>query len=65
MAVRISNIKNKDITFQFFFEHQEVSSFESFYNNEASLFNIETVEPSHLITIEKNDYQKYLKCFLS
>ena len=63
MAVRISNIKNKDITFQFFFEHQEVSSFESFYNNEASLFNIETVEPSHLITIEKNDYQKILKMF--
>lgn len=55
------NDDGRDITFQFFFEHQEVSSFESFYNNEASLFNIETIEPSHLIIIEKDNYQKMLK----
>lgn len=55
------NDDGRDITFQFFFEQQEVSSFESFYNNEPSLFNIETVEFSHLITIEKDDYLKMLK----
>ena len=57
------NDDGKDITFQFFFEQQVVSSFESFYNNETSLFSIETVESSHLLTIEKEDYQKMLKMF--
>lgn len=57
------NDNGRDITFQFFFEYQEVSSFESFYNNEASLFNIETIEASHLITIEKDDYLKMIKRF--
>ena len=55
------NDDGKDITFQFFFEQQAVCSFESFYNNELSLFNIETVEDSHLITIEKEDYLKMLE----
>ncbi|MEK4510912.1 Crp/Fnr family transcriptional regulator [Paenibacillus sp. FSL K6-2524] len=55
------NDDGRDITFQFFFEQQEVSSFESFYNNETSLFNIETVEFSHLITIEKENYLKMFK----
>lgn len=57
------NDDGRDITFQFFFEQQVVSSFESFYNNEMSLFNIETVESSHLLIIEKDDYQKMLKMF--
>lgn len=57
------NDDGRDITFQFFFEQQEVSSFESFYNNETSLFNIETVEFSHLINIEKEDYQTLLNMY--
>lgn len=51
------------LPFNFFFEQQEVASFESFSNNETSLFNIETVEFSHLIIIEKDDYKKLLSMF--
>lgn len=57
------NDDGRDITFQFFFEQQEVSSFESFYNNEPSLFNLETVEFSQLTVIKKDDYQKILSMF--
>lgn len=57
------NDDGKDITFQFFFEQEVVSSFESFYNHETSLFNIETVEGSHLITMEKDDFLKMLNMF--
>ncbi len=57
------NDDGRDITFQFFFEQQEVSSFESFYNNEPSLFNLETIEFSQLTVIKKDDYQKILSMF--
>lgn len=57
------NDDGRDITFQFFVEQEVVSSFESFTNNETSLFNIETIEMSHLITIEKEDFRKMLKMF--
>ena len=57
------NDDGRDITFQFFTEYQEVSSFESFYYDEPSLFNIETIEFSHLIVIKKEDYQKLIKMF--
>lgn len=52
------NEDGRDITFQFFFEQQEVSSFESFYNNEPSMFNLETIEFSQLTRIKKDDYKK-------
>lgn len=54
------NDDGKDITFQFFFEKQEVSSIESFYSNEPSIFNIEAIEDSHLTYIKKDDFQKLL-----
>ncbi len=57
------NDDGRDITFQFFFEQQEVSSFESFYQNEPSLFNLETIELSQLTMIKKDDYQKILNMF--
>lgn len=50
--------KGKDITFQFFFENEAVSSMESFRTGEPSLFSIETIEPSTLIVISKKNYQK-------
>lgn len=57
------NDDGKDITFQFFVEQQGVSSFESFHNNEPSLFNLETIEFSHLMVIKKEDYKKLLDRF--
>lgn len=45
----------KDITFQFFFEGDFVASFESFYNNEPSLFSLESIEPSEVLSIKKDE----------
>src|SRR5690242_9151872 len=50
------NKDGKDITFQFFFEGEGVSSAESFRSNEPSLFSIETIEPSVVHTLNKKDY---------
>jgi CRP-like cAMP-binding protein len=56
-CVRLSfNKDGKDITFQFFFEGEGVSSAESFRNDEPSLFSIETLEPCILHTLNKRDY---------
>ncbi len=49
------NNDGDDITFQFFFENSFVSSFESLRQNEPSLFNLETIEPSILHVIHKED----------
>lgn len=51
------NNEGKDITFQFFFEGQGVSSVESFMNNTPSLFSLETVEPCTLQHISKKNFQ--------
>jgi CRP-like cAMP-binding protein len=56
-CIRLSfNKDGKDITFQFFFEGEGVSSAESFRNDEPSLFSIETIEPCVLHTLTKRDY---------
>src|SRR5690349_8036391 len=56
-CIRLSfNHDGKDITFQFFFEGEGVSSAESFRSNEASLFSIETIEPCVLHILDKKDY---------
>ncbi len=52
------NKDGKDITFQFFFENQAVASIDSFINNEPSLFTIESIEPSTIISISKNNFEK-------
>lgn len=49
------NNRGDDMTFQFFFEHQTVSSIESFRTNTPSLFSIETIEPCTLWWIGKTD----------
>lgn len=46
----------KDITFQFFCEGDFVASFESFYNNTPSLFSLESIEPSEVLTITKEEF---------
>lgn len=51
------NNNGKDITFQFFFEGESVSSIESFRTNQPSLFTIESIEPCILHSISKKDLQ--------
>lgn len=54
------NNGDKDITFQFFFEYEAVGSIESFVKNMPSSTNIETIEPSVLWSIHKNDFNRIL-----
>jgi len=54
------NNNGKDVTFQFFFEGQGVSSIESFKTGQPSLFNMETVEPCTVQTITRADFQTIL-----
>lgn len=55
------NNKGKDVTFQFFFENESVSSIESFRKNKPSLFTIESVEPTTVFRIFKKDFEKIVK----
>ena len=50
------NNDGKDITFQFFFENKGVCSLESFFNQQPSLFYIESIEASSVVFINKNDF---------
>lgn len=54
------NNNGTDITFQFFFEGEMVSSVESFISNQPSMFSIETIEPSIILSISKKDYDLIL-----
>lgn len=54
------NNDGKEVTFQFFFEGQAVSSIESFNGNQKSAFNIETIEPCTIRIITKKDFQMIL-----
>lgn len=51
------NNDGKEITTQFFFEGNSVSSIESFRTNQPSLYSIETIEPCALQTISQKDFQ--------
>ncbi|EKT4520740.1 Crp/Fnr family transcriptional regulator [Flavobacterium psychrophilum] len=55
------NNNGKDITFQFFFEGESVSSIESFRTNQPSLFTIESVESCILYSISKRDLQSIIE----
>ena len=54
------NNNGKDITFQFFFENNVVASIESFRKDIPSPVTIETIEPSIIWWIHKNDMNKIL-----
>ena len=61
-CMRLSfNKDGKDITFQFFFEGEGVSSAESFRGNEPSMFSIETIEPCTVHTLNKKDYMTMIE----
>jgi CRP-like cAMP-binding protein len=51
------NHNGKDVTFQFFFENEVISSAESFRRNIPSMLTIETVEPCVLQVLSKKDYE--------
>lgn len=53
--------KGKDITFQFFFEDQSVSSAESFKKRVPSIFTLETIEPCVLHCISKEKMDKIMQ----
>ena len=54
------NNDGKDVTFQFFFENDRVSSTESFKKNIASIVTIETIEPCTLWVISKKHMDKMM-----
>ena len=55
------NNNGKDLTTQFFFENQSVSSIESFMKKLPSPVVIETIEPCVLWWIQKNDLDKIVE----
>ena len=57
------NKDGKDITFQFFMEGQPVASIDSFMNGEPSLFSIESIEPSIIISVRKDDFEKLFSVY--
>ena len=50
------NHDGRDITFQFFFEGNFVASFDSLYSKTPSLFSLESIEPSEVAAIERDDF---------
>ena len=57
------NKDGKEITFQFFFESQPVASIDSFIHNQPSLFTIESIEPSTILSISKDNFEELLRIF--
>lgn len=51
------NSEGKEITFQFFFENNLIASIESFLQNKPSPISIETIEPSTLLVLSKNNFE--------
>lgn len=48
--------EGKDITFQFFFEGDFVASFDSLYKRTPSLFFLESIEPTEVEVIQRDDF---------
>ena len=57
------NKDGKDITLQFFFEGQGVASIESFLSNQPGMFTIESIEPSVILSITKDNFGQLNKCY--
>ena len=53
-----ANSDGKEITTQFFFEGDSVSSIESFRTNQPSLYSIESLEPCILQTITQKEFKE-------
>lgn len=57
------NNDGKDITLQFFFEGSAVCSIESFINREPSLFTLETIENTTLLSLSREDFNRILTLY--
>ena len=57
--------EGKDITFQFFFEGDFVASFDSQYKRTPSLFYLESIEPTELTAIKREDFYNQINNNLS
>ncbi len=57
------NKDGKDVTFQFFFENQAVSSLESFLGGEPSQFSLESIEPTRMVMIERQDWDRLFEIY--
>jgi CRP-like cAMP-binding protein len=57
------NKDGKDITFQFFFEGQPIASLDSFINNQPSKFTIESIEPSTLFSLSKDNFEQLYRFY--
>jgi CRP-like cAMP-binding protein len=55
------NNHGKDVSFQFFFEGEGVSSVESFRSDQPSRFSIETLEPCTLLVLSKKNFQRLME----
>lgn len=55
----------KDITFQFFFEGDFVASFDSLYKRTPSLFFLESIEPTEVQVIKRDDFFSLIEHNLS
>ncbi|HEY4786163.1 MAG TPA: Crp/Fnr family transcriptional regulator [Bacteroidales bacterium] len=52
------NKDGKDITLQFFFENQAVASIDSFLSRQPSMFTIESIELSTIISVSKRGFDQ-------
>jgi CRP-like cAMP-binding protein len=52
------NKNGRDITFQFFFEGQAVASIDSFLSCQPSLLTIESIEPSVILSMSKENFDE-------
>ncbi|MBI2418308.1 MAG: Crp/Fnr family transcriptional regulator [Ignavibacteriales bacterium] len=52
------NKNGKDITFQFFFEDQAVASIESFISGQPGMFTLESIEPSTIYSLSKENFEE-------
>lgn len=57
--------EGKDIAFQFFFEGDFVASFDSLYKRTPSLFYLESIEPTELTAIRREDFYNLINNNLS
>lgn len=55
------NDQGKDVTFQFCFENQGLSSIESFLKHTPSMFTIETIEPSVISVLKMTDFEAIMQ----
>ncbi len=50
-----------DVTFQFFFENDIVASFDSMYYQRPSSFCLESIEPTEVSVIKKDDFYRQIE----